>query len=273
MSPQPLVLLVNDHAGSRYALGHPLRQAGFAVLEAASGGEALRLAREQQPDLVILDVYLPDISGYAVCQRLKADPHTAAIPVLYVSATFTKSEDRVRGLESGADAYLVQPVEPAELLATVRLLLRRRQALAELYAELVQQRRQAEELAAASRLLLEEADVAEVAQYVVDSVCRLFAAQGAVLYRLDEATQELVVVAVSGALPQAELRPGLRLPPQVGAVGLAVERRQVVASADIFADSRLHFPPELRGPATLQRRRRCLPCPCSSRGGSPAPWG
>src|SRR5262249_13872762 len=82
----------------------------------------------ERPDLVILDVNLPDLSGYEVCRQLKADPATAAIPVLHLSATFVRSEDRSEGLEGGADGFLTYPLEPRELVATVKALLRVRKA-------------------------------------------------------------------------------------------------------------------------------------------------
>ncbi len=121
------ILNVDDRDGSRYAVSRVLKRAGFAVKEAATGAEALRLAAEQ-PDLIILDVNLPDINGVEVCRRLKADPATAPVPVLYLSATALETLDKVQGLEAGADAYLAGRVEPSELLATVRALLRTRQA-------------------------------------------------------------------------------------------------------------------------------------------------
>jgi PAS domain S-box-containing protein len=117
------ILNVNDDAAARYLVTRLLRHAGYDVEEAGTGTEALARARAL-PSLVVLDVKLPDISGLEVCRRLKSDPLTAGIPVLHTSATFTSSEGRVEGLESGADGYLTQPIEPPELLATVRALLR-----------------------------------------------------------------------------------------------------------------------------------------------------
>jgi signal transduction histidine kinase/DNA-binding response OmpR family regulator len=119
--------VVDDNEASRYAVGRMLRQARFAVVEAATGGEALRLAG-QGVDLVLLDVNLPDVSGIEVCQRLKAAPATATTPVLHLSANFVRSEHRSEGLEGGADGYLTYPLEPRELVATVRSLLRIRAA-------------------------------------------------------------------------------------------------------------------------------------------------
>src|SRR5215207_9810828 len=104
------VLVVDDTEANRYAIRRILEKAGFAVLEAETGGAGLRLLAEARPDLVVLDVQLPDMSGYAVCQRIKGDAATAAVPVLQISASFTESEKRAQGLESGADGYVTHPL-------------------------------------------------------------------------------------------------------------------------------------------------------------------
>jgi PAS domain S-box-containing protein len=121
------ILHVDDTDAQRYALSRVLRHAGFEVLEARTGRQALDLAI-QIPDLVILDVNLPDIDGFTVCKQIKANEATSRIPVLHLSATMVSTEARVAGLDGGADAYLVQPVQHEELLATVRALLRVRKA-------------------------------------------------------------------------------------------------------------------------------------------------
>jgi PAS domain S-box-containing protein len=123
----PFILNVNDDEANRYMVTRILEHAGFTVAEAANGREALMLAR-RRPQMVVLDIKLPDISGLEVCRRLKADPELRTIPVLQTSATFISSERRVEGLDSGADGYLAQPIEPPELVATVRSLLRTQQA-------------------------------------------------------------------------------------------------------------------------------------------------
>ncbi|AKQ69851.1 Chemotaxis protein methyltransferase CheR [Myxococcus hansupus] len=122
------VLNVNDDDANRYLVNRLLSLAGYNVLEAATGMSALLLAQQHRPDVVILDVKLPDISGYEVCERLRADPNTSAMAVLHTSATFVTSDKKVRGLDGGADAYLTQPFEGAELIATVKSLLRLRHA-------------------------------------------------------------------------------------------------------------------------------------------------
>jgi signal transduction histidine kinase len=121
------VLAVDDNDAVRYSMVRFLREGGYNVLEARNGREALVLAG-QDPDLITLDINLPDMNGFEVCRRLKADPATAQIPVLHISASFAKTEDRVRGLEGGADAYLTEPLDREELLATVRALFRLRNA-------------------------------------------------------------------------------------------------------------------------------------------------
>jgi CheY-like chemotaxis protein len=116
------LLLVDDDDVKRYVIGRWLRQAGFSVVEGVTGAEALALAA--QAELVLLDVNLPDMSGFDVCAQLKSDPSTAAIPIIQVSATAVEVADRAYGLTQGADAYLVEPTEPQELLATVNAALR-----------------------------------------------------------------------------------------------------------------------------------------------------
>ncbi len=122
------ILHVDDNEANRYVVMRMLQKAGYAVLEATTGTEALEMAVSSRPDLIILDVQLPDFNGFEVCGRLKANPATACIPVLHLSATFVEGKDKAEGLDSGADGYLVQPVEAIELIATVRALLRIRKA-------------------------------------------------------------------------------------------------------------------------------------------------
>ena len=121
------VLYADDTEAQRYALSRLLRRAGFKVLEASTGRQALE-ALTAGPDLVMLDVNLPDISGLEVCMKIKTNPETAHIPVLQVSATSITAQARVAGLEGGADAYLIQPIDADELIATVRAMLRVRRA-------------------------------------------------------------------------------------------------------------------------------------------------
>lgn len=120
------ILAVDDNDAIRYSLSRALQGGGYRVIEARNGTETLQLANESL-DLITLDVHLPDMDGFEVCRRLKANPRTAHIPVLHISATVTDTENRVRGLEA-ADGYLAEPVSREELLATVGSLLRLKRA-------------------------------------------------------------------------------------------------------------------------------------------------
>jgi signal transduction histidine kinase len=121
-----IILNVDDQETERYIKSRDLRAAGFALLEATTGAEALRMIEQYNPAVVLLDVKLPDISGHEVCRYIKQK--WPEVMVLMTSATFTTSGDRTVGLDSGADSYLVQPAEPFELVAAVNALLRIRRS-------------------------------------------------------------------------------------------------------------------------------------------------
>jgi PAS domain S-box-containing protein len=125
---QQLILNVDDDQTGLLFSTSVLRKAGYAVTEASSGRKALQLAPELLPDLILLDVRLPDIDGFRVCQKLKTDPQTAYIPVLHLSAIHVQTKERIAGLEAGADGYLTKPISPKELLAHVHALLRLKSA-------------------------------------------------------------------------------------------------------------------------------------------------
>jgi DNA-binding response OmpR family regulator/two-component sensor histidine kinase len=121
-----VILNVDDQDAPRYVKTRDLRENGFTVVEARNGAEALRLIEAEKPPIVLLDVDLPDITGYDVCAFIKKK--WPDVMVLMTSSTFTTSTHRTRGLDSGADSYLVQPAEPLELAAAVNALLRIRRA-------------------------------------------------------------------------------------------------------------------------------------------------
>ena len=117
------VLVVDDTEGNRYAVSHLLRSVGMEVMEASNGRQALELVTTA-PDLVILDINLPDISGREVLKEIRSNPEIAWLPVMHLSASFTASEDQALGLDLGADAYQTHPIDPTVFLATTRALLR-----------------------------------------------------------------------------------------------------------------------------------------------------
>ena len=125
----PTVLIVEDEPSQREVLAYNLKAEGFEVITADNGDEALLLVEEQEPDLILLDWMMPNLSGIEVCRRLKSRRETRSIPILMLSAR-SEDVDKVRGLETGADDYLVKPYSVVELIARVRSHLRRIRAAA-----------------------------------------------------------------------------------------------------------------------------------------------
>lgn len=119
-----LILNVDDTDATRYAKSRILTKAGFTIIEAANGADAIELAKNRQPNLILLDTRLPDINGFEVCRRLKSDPATSSIAILQTSASFISLVDKINGIECGADNYLFEPIEPEELVVNITALLR-----------------------------------------------------------------------------------------------------------------------------------------------------
>ena len=100
--PRETILVVDDNEAERYYVSRVLSKAGFEVREAATGLEALRFAESSLPDLITLDIRLPDLNGLEVCRRLKGNPATRDVPVLHISASFTSPENKAEGLDGGS---------------------------------------------------------------------------------------------------------------------------------------------------------------------------
>ena len=123
------VLVVDDNAATRYSTARVIRAAGFNTAEAGSGHEAIALSR-QGVSAVVLDVHLPDLLGFEVCRLLRSRPASAGLPIVYVSAMYVSEADQMHGMQTGADAYLVAPVDPEALCATLDQLIDSRTAAA-----------------------------------------------------------------------------------------------------------------------------------------------
>jgi CheY-like chemotaxis protein len=113
------VLIVDDYPGARYLRSRILSEAGYEVLEASNGTEALAIASSVVPSLILLDVNLPDISGFEVCERLKQDPKTASIPIIQITGAWLTEDARREGMASGANVFLVEPIDDVTLLRSV----------------------------------------------------------------------------------------------------------------------------------------------------------
>lgn len=125
-----LILVVEDEPAQQQVLTYNLRAQGYDAISAHDGTEAMLLVAEEEPDLIVLDWMLPEISGIEICRRLKSDRATRAIPVIMLSAR-SEEGDKVRGLETGADDYVVKPYSVAELIARIGANLRRKQGAGE----------------------------------------------------------------------------------------------------------------------------------------------
>jgi two-component system, OmpR family, phosphate regulon response regulator PhoB len=118
------VLIIEDERDIRDLLAFHLEREGYTVAKAGNGAEGLRLARAASPDLILLDLMLPEMDGFEVCRRLRQDPATQGVPLVMLTARGDEV-DRVLGLELGADDYVVKPFSPREVVARVRAVLRR----------------------------------------------------------------------------------------------------------------------------------------------------
>jgi two-component system alkaline phosphatase synthesis response regulator PhoP len=119
------ILVIEDDPKALRFTRYTLEQEGFQVVTAANGLEGLRKAQMEAPDLIILDVMLPGIDGFEVCHRLRAEPQTAQLPILMISAK-AQEVDKATGLKVGADDYVTKPVGPAEIVSRVEALLARK---------------------------------------------------------------------------------------------------------------------------------------------------
>ena len=190
------VLVADDSEAKRYLLASWLRGAGHLVTEATTGTDAL--ARLDGIDLVVLDVRLPDLSGTEVCDRIKSDPATAAIPVIQVSAVATAGADRALGLNEGADAYLAEPFQAEEFLATVTATLR-------YYRARRQAERTADRLIALTRVTLAvnaAGTFDRLARTVAEGAAEIFGPPAGLLLVLPEGQLRRLSVSAAGDLSQ-----------------------------------------------------------------------
>ncbi len=126
-SGKPYILLVDDTEANLRVLGPLLHAEGWAVAAATRGAQALQFITQRRPDLILLDVMMPEMDGFEVCRRLRADPATRDLPILFITA-LTEEENIVRGFREGAQDYIAKPFRPTELIARVRTQLALRHA-------------------------------------------------------------------------------------------------------------------------------------------------
>ena len=124
MEPNFKILVVDDDPQILYGTVRLLKKEGYGIIEAQTGHQAIKTAKKHIPDLILLDNVLPDIDGLEVCRRLKEEKKTCGIYICILSGIKISSQDKIEGIETGADDYLIRPIENRELLARVRTMLR-----------------------------------------------------------------------------------------------------------------------------------------------------
>jgi two-component system, cell cycle response regulator len=202
------VLVVDDVDVNVRLLEAKLSSEYFTVVTASSGEEALRMARSEHPDIILLDVMMPEMDGFEVCRRLKADPATDGIPVVMVTA-LSEVADRVRGLQSGADDFLTKPVNDVALFARVRSLVRLKRMTEEWrlreevygrFDTVIDDGRRKEDMSPANVVLWEETDFAadRVTEMLQPAAQVLRPKSAEQLREMADATVDLVILSLSG---------------------------------------------------------------------------
>jgi two-component system cell cycle response regulator len=202
------VLVVDDVDVNVRLLEAKLSSEYFTVVTASSGEEALRMARSEHPDIILLDVMMPEMDGFEVCRRLKADPATDGIPVVMVTA-LSEVADRVRGLQSGADDFLTKPVNDVALFARVRSLVRLKRMTEEWrlreevygrFDTVIDDGRRKEDMSPANVVLWEETDFAadRVTEMLQPAAQVLRPKSAEQLREMADATVDLVILSLNG---------------------------------------------------------------------------
>ena len=250
MTRQAKILVVDDLPTNVKLLKDLLVANSYDVVTASSGTEALRQVEKERPELVLLDVVMPGLSGYEVCRKIRENRDTAFIPVVMVTS-LDPAEERIKGIEAGTDDFLSRPINRAELLARVRSLVRIRelheqvQAQAEQLAEWNKtlERRVQEQLAQltslleVSQLLTSSLEIDELLRLILAAVSRLMEADSSSLLLVDATTNDLVYRVPVGAADD-RLRE-VRLKAGEGVAGWVVKERRPVLLNQAEQDPRV----------------------------------
>jgi signal transduction histidine kinase/DNA-binding response OmpR family regulator len=260
-------LVVDDNVAVRRFVSAALESVGFSVIATGSGEEALRLVASR-PDLIVLDVELPDLSGREVCRRMKAAPATATVPVLMLSGVYIDPADRSQALEDGSDAYLTKPVTARELTATARALLRtaraerRSREHEQIERELRRRVAQGNFILDVSRAITSALDVQTLLERIVEQASLLLGAHRVSLALL-ERTEPTPVIRFAAARGLSRnfmenLRP---LHWRDGTTPAAIHERRPVWSADLLNDPQFDLAPSTRARVEAEGYRSVLSVP------------
>jgi len=233
VKPKARILIVDDHEDNVDLLRMMLGAQGYEMLDASDGLQAIEIVQRNQPDLILLDVMMPRMSGYEVVRTVRADPRAAYIPIMLITAKQELS-DKIKGLDIGADDFLPKPVQSAELIAKVRALLR----LKQVQDELIRERNKNEMLYLVGQQLNSTLDADQLIGETLNLMVNLIGAtQGSVMVK-DQQTQSWrkIMARVHPDVPHD--RDGSTLVISQGLAGLALRTRQPQLVVDTLTDER-----------------------------------
>lgn len=233
----PTILVVDDVEASRYIMQKILKREGFQVITAEDGAGTLARAAQDQPDLILLDINMPDMDGFEVCKRLKRDPRTEVIPIVMVSATYCDPESRIRGIGLGAIDYLSQPVNKGELLARVYSNLRSKYY----YDRAMQDAKRFKLLAEIGNLLSGSLTSGQFSREIPEKTMEMSGGVGtAVLYR-DRSEGQRRWILTGGLLSGIENDPNASIQESEGLLkqSLAARHQTVASRAEVLSDPAL----------------------------------
>jgi signal transduction histidine kinase/CheY-like chemotaxis protein len=233
----PTILVVDDVEASRYVMQKILKREGFQVITAEDGAGTLARAAQDQPDLILLDINMPDMDGFEVCKRLKRNPRTEVIPIVMVSATYYDPESRIRGIGLGAIDYLTHPVHKGELLARVYSNLRSKYY----YDRAMQDAKRFKLLAEIGNLLSGALTSGQFSREIPEKMMEMFEGLGTALLYRDRSEGRLRWILTGGFLSGIERDPNANIQESEGLLkqSLATRRRIVASRADLLSDPAL----------------------------------
>ncbi|WP_168061670.1 hybrid sensor histidine kinase/response regulator [Candidatus Manganitrophus noduliformans] len=233
----PTVLVVDDTETNRYILEKILKTEGFQVISAENGAQTLARAAEERPDLILLDINMPDMDGFEVCRRLKKNRQTEVIPVIIISATYYDLESRVRGIELGAIDYLTQPVNKGELLARVHSNLRSKYY----YDRAVKDAERFKRMTEVGNLLFASVSSGPFPSEIATKIMQMFDAAGAAVLFRDRSEGHFRWTMTGGIFAGLESDPDALTGETQGLLAqvLSKQRRTVLSRAEVAADPSL----------------------------------
>jgi Nif-specific regulatory protein len=220
---QTTILVVDDEPKNVKLMEALLSPRGYVVRIAANGEDALQQVQQEQPALILLDVMMPGIDGFEVCKRLKDDPATRLIPIVIMTA-LDSMEDRIRGIDAGADDFLTKPVNRDELLARIRTSVRMKQTVERKIAGLVD----------LNHRFAQAVEAEEVLRMILESAMTLFAAEGGSIALRDDAGEGLSFTSTTGPAKVEQIH----LKARQGIVGWVVQSGRGVVCNDVAQDPR-----------------------------------